>query len=53
MGTSVRVVRGPFHDFDAVFDGYCSGTERVAVLLSVMNAERRVVMPATMVIAAA
>jgi transcriptional antiterminator RfaH len=53
IGTPVRVVHGPFQHFDAVFDGYCSGTERVAVLLSVMNAERRVVMPTTMVTAAA
>lgn len=53
IGTPVKVVRGPFHAFDAVFDGYCSGTERVAVLLSVMNAQRRVVMPTTMVTAAA
>jgi transcriptional antiterminator RfaH len=53
IGTQVTVVGGPFHRFDAVFDGYCSGTERVAVLLSVMNGERRVVMPAAMVTAAA
>ena len=53
IGTPVKVIRGPFHKFDAVFDGYCSGTERVAVLLSVMNANRRVVMPAAMVTAAA
>ena len=51
-GTPVRVVRGPFQEFQAVFDEYCDGTTRVAVLLSVMNAERRVVMPASMVIAA-
>lgn len=53
IGTPVKVVRGPFHKFDAIFDGYCSGTQRVAVLLSIMNAQRRVVMPATMVVAAA
>ena len=53
IGTPVKVVHGPFHAFDAVFDGYCSGTERVAVLLSIMNAQRRVVMPAAMVTAAA
>jgi transcriptional antiterminator RfaH len=53
IGTPVKVVHGPFHDFHAVFDGYCNGMERVAVLLSVMNAERRIVMPATMVVAAA
>ena len=51
-GTSVKVVHGPFEQFHAIFDGYCSGLERVAVLLSVMNAQRRVVMPAGMVIAA-
>jgi transcriptional antiterminator RfaH len=51
LGTPVTVVRGPFRQFQAVFDGYCSGPERVAILLSVMNAERRVVMPASMVIA--
>ena len=53
VGAPVKVTHGPFHAFDAVFDGYCSGTERVAVLLSVMNAKRRVVMPAAMVTAAA
>ena len=51
-GTPVKVLRGPFREFHAVFDGYLSGVERVAVLLSIMNAERRVVMPASMVIAA-
>jgi len=51
-GKPVKVVRGPFQELQAVFDGYRSGTERVAVLLSVMNAERRIIMPARMVIAA-
>jgi transcriptional antiterminator RfaH len=51
-GTPVKVLRGPFQELQAVFDGYLSGAERVAVLLSIMNAERRVVMPASMVIAA-
>jgi hypothetical protein len=49
---TLKVVRGPFQQLDAVFDGYLDGQERVAVLLSLMNAERRVVMPANMVIAA-
>jgi len=53
QGTPVRVVCGPFREFRAVFDGYLSGMERVAVLLSIMNAERRIVMPTSMVIAAA
>lgn len=52
-GTPLKVVRGPFRDWDAVFDGYLDGRERVAVLLSLMNAERRIVMPADMVTAAA
>lgn len=52
LGAPVTVVRGPFQKFQAVFDGYCSGTERIAVLLSVMNAKRRVTMPARMVIEA-
>jgi transcriptional antiterminator RfaH len=51
-GAPVRVIGGPFRQFEAVFDGYLSGTERVAVLLSIMNAKRRVVMPMTMVAAA-
>ena len=51
-GEAVRVVGGPFRHLDAVFDEYLTGTERVAVLLSVMNAERRVVMPTAMVMAA-
>jgi transcriptional antiterminator RfaH len=53
QGAPLKVVCGPFREFRAVFDGYLSGTERVAVLLSIMNAERRIVMPASMVIAAA
>jgi transcriptional antiterminator RfaH len=51
-GTPVKVLRGPLRELHGVFDGYLSGVERVAVLLSIMNAERRVVMPASMVIAA-
>ena len=52
QGTPIKIVNGPFREFHAVFDGYLGGAERVAVLLSVMNATRRVAMPASMVIAA-
>ena len=52
LGAPIKVVCGPFQEFEAIFDGYCSGTERVAVLLSVMNSERRVIMPVRMVVAA-
>lgn len=51
-GDAVKVLDGPFQQFEAIFDGYLGGTERVAVLLSIMSAERRVVMPAAMVMAA-
>jgi len=51
-GTPVDIVHGPFQDLEAVFEGYLSGTERVAVLLSVLNAKRRVMMPVSMVKAA-
>ena len=50
-GDPVRVLDGPFRQIEAIFDGYLSGTERVAVLMSIMNAERRVVMPARNVLA--
>jgi transcription antitermination factor NusG len=48
-GSPLEILSGPFREFRAVFEGYLNGTERVAVLLSVMNARRRVVMPAAMV----
>jgi transcriptional antiterminator RfaH len=51
-GSPLEIVGGPFREFRAVFEGYLSGSERVAVLLSLMNAKRRVVMPAGMVVPA-
>ena len=51
-GAAVKLVGGPFGELDAIFDRYLSGAERVAVLMSVMNAERRVVVPANMVVVA-
>jgi transcription antitermination factor NusG len=32
-GEHVRVIEGPFCDFDAIFESYLSGTKRVAILL--------------------
>jgi len=29
----VRIINGPFRDFDAIFDGYLSGSKRVALLI--------------------
>jgi len=51
-GDAIKVLDGPFQQFEAIFDAYLSGTERVSVLLSIMNAERRVVLPTHMVAAA-
>lgn len=51
-GSALTVVSGPFREFRAVFDCYLSGTDRVAVLLSLLNAERRITLPASMVVAA-
>jgi transcriptional antiterminator RfaH len=32
-GEHVRVVEGPFRDFEAIFENYLSGTKRVAILM--------------------
>jgi transcriptional antiterminator RfaH len=32
-GEHVRIVEGPFRDFEAIFENYLSGTKRVAILL--------------------
>lgn len=46
-GERVRIIDGPFRGFDAMFDRYLSGAERVAILLgAVQNAGLRVVLPA-------
>lgn len=47
-GQAVRVVDGPFRGFDAIFDRYLSGPERVAILLNtVQSAGLRVVLSAS------
>jgi len=47
-GESVRVVDGPFRGFDAIFERYLSGAERVAILLSAVEANGlRVVLPSS------
>ncbi|MHB8384596.1 MAG: transcription termination/antitermination protein NusG [Candidatus Binataceae bacterium] len=49
-GQRVTVVDGPFRGFEAVFDRYLSGAERVAILLSaVESGGLRVVLPAAAV----
>jgi transcriptional antiterminator RfaH len=47
-GERVRVVDGPFRGFDAIFERYLSGPERVAILLSAVEANGlRVVLPSS------
>jgi transcriptional antiterminator RfaH len=47
-GDRVRVVEGPFRGFDAIFERYLSGAERVAILLSAVEANGlRVVLPSS------
>jgi transcriptional antiterminator RfaH len=47
-GERVRVVEGPFRGFEAIFERYLSGPERVAILLSAVEANGlRVVLPSS------
>jgi transcriptional antiterminator RfaH len=48
-GQRVIVVDGPFRQFEGIFERHLSGPERVAILLSVMGAGARAVLPASMV----
>ena len=46
-GEKVRVVDGPFKGFEAVFERYLTGSERVAILLEAIQTQGvRVVLPA-------
>ena len=50
IGERVRVVEGPFRGFEAIFERYLSGAERVAILLSTIEASGlRVVLSASAV----
>lgn len=51
-GERVRIIEGPFQDFEGIFERYLSGPERVGILLSAMGVGARAVMPAAMVVAA-
>jgi transcriptional antiterminator RfaH len=47
-GQPVRVVNGPFRGFEAIFERYLSGAERVAILLNTLeNSGPRIVLSAT------
>lgn len=43
-GDRVRVLRGPFRDHLAIYAGM-SGRDRIAVLLSLLGGERRILLP--------
>jgi transcriptional antiterminator RfaH len=49
-GQRVVVTDGPFREFEGIFERRLSGAERVAILLSVMGAGARAVLPANMVV---
>ena len=36
-GQHVRIINGPFCDFDAIFEGYLSGSKRVALLITTVE----------------
>jgi len=44
-GQPVRVKKGPFRDFEAIFGGYLNGAERVAVLLEILGRRTKVCLP--------
>ncbi len=41
-GQQVRVKKGPFRDFEAIFAGYLNGAQRVAILLEILGRRTRV-----------
>jgi hypothetical protein len=43
------VIDGPFRELGGIFEHHVSGTERVAIVFSVMGAGARAVLPARMV----
>ncbi|HLK86222.1 MAG TPA: transcription termination/antitermination NusG family protein [Candidatus Binataceae bacterium] len=52
-GERVRLIDGPFRDFDAIFDGYLSGARRVAILIeTIQGSGLRMVTDASTVIRA-
>jgi transcriptional antiterminator RfaH len=49
-GDLLLVAQGPFRGFEAIFERYLSGAERIAILLSAIDAQGlRVVLPASAV----
>jgi len=50
QGERVRILEGPFRDFEAIFASYLSGTERVAILLNAIQASGlRMILPSASV----
>ena len=51
-GDGVRIVSGPLAGYEGVFERYCSGQERAAVLLAVLGTASRTVTMARMCVEA-
>jgi transcriptional antiterminator RfaH len=52
-GQRLRVTEGPMEGFAGIFEHYRSGSKRVALLLSLVNASMKIVVPVTSIAAAA
>ena len=52
-GDRVVVVDGPLREFEGMFEQRLSGSERVAILLSIMGRSARTVLPSQMIAAVA
>ena len=44
-GSPVRVVSGPFRDYEAIFEAHLNGRERVSILLDMLGQQTRVSLP--------
>jgi transcriptional antiterminator RfaH len=52
VGERVRLTDGPLEGFAGIFEHYRSGSKRVALLLNIVGASMKVVVPASSVVAA-
>jgi transcription elongation factor/antiterminator RfaH len=49
VGETIRIIDGPFRNFEGIFERQVSGSDRVAILLSAISANMRVVLSTNMV----
>lgn len=43
QGQKVRIVEGPFRNFEGIFERYYSGSQRVAILLQAISGSARII----------